>query len=366
MFRHALLLAGGVEVAGRQCEALLDAALDTSERYFQAFQFVVWAGKSAREALDAAMFDTVGRGVAAPPSFRRAAAPRGPGIHNHETSDVAPPVHFICWLWLWIPGSPLRACPGMTVRADVFTPTTSPARWCWSAPARWAARCWKAGSRSGSIPNKIAMLEPQARRPRSRRSRRAACALNPASINDASVIVIAIKPQDRRDRGADAQAARCDASTVAVSIMAGQDARLSRGRARRLRRSCARCRTRRPRSGAASRSRCRTRKVTQEQRALADTLLARGRRGRMGRGRSADRRRHRRVRLRPGLCVPARRKPRARRRRRGPAGRPCGAARARDRVRARANCCTARRSMPQPCARTSPRRAEPRRRRWAC
>jgi hypothetical protein len=60
MFRHALLLAGGVEVAGRQCEVLLDTALDTSERYFQAFQFVVWAGKSARESLDAAMFDTAG------------------------------------------------------------------------------------------------------------------------------------------------------------------------------------------------------------------------------------------------------------------------------------------------------------------
>ena len=60
MFRHALLLAGGVQVAGRQCEALLDAALDTSERYFQAFQFVVWAGKSAREALDATMFETSG------------------------------------------------------------------------------------------------------------------------------------------------------------------------------------------------------------------------------------------------------------------------------------------------------------------
>ena len=60
MFRHALLLAGGVEVAGRQCEALLDAALDTSERYFQAFQFVVWAGKSARDALDAVMFETAG------------------------------------------------------------------------------------------------------------------------------------------------------------------------------------------------------------------------------------------------------------------------------------------------------------------
>ena len=60
MFRHALLLAGGLQVAGKQCEALLDAALDSSERYYQAFQFVVWAGKSAREALDATMFETAG------------------------------------------------------------------------------------------------------------------------------------------------------------------------------------------------------------------------------------------------------------------------------------------------------------------
>jgi hypothetical protein len=60
MFRHALVLAGGVEASGRQCEALLSTALDSCERYFPAFQFVVWAGKPAREALDAAMFDTAG------------------------------------------------------------------------------------------------------------------------------------------------------------------------------------------------------------------------------------------------------------------------------------------------------------------
>jgi len=60
MYRHALLLAGGVAVVARQCEALLDTALDTSERYYQAFQFVVWAGKSAREALVAVMFETAG------------------------------------------------------------------------------------------------------------------------------------------------------------------------------------------------------------------------------------------------------------------------------------------------------------------
>ena len=60
MYRHALVLAGGVAASGRQCEALLSTALDASERYFPAFQFVVWAGKSAREAIDAAMFDTAG------------------------------------------------------------------------------------------------------------------------------------------------------------------------------------------------------------------------------------------------------------------------------------------------------------------
>jgi len=60
MYRHALVLAGGVAASGRQCEALLATALDACERYFPAYQFVVWAGKSAREALDGAMFETQG------------------------------------------------------------------------------------------------------------------------------------------------------------------------------------------------------------------------------------------------------------------------------------------------------------------
>ena len=59
MFRHALILAG-TEASGQQCQSLLGTALDTCERYFTAFQFVVWAGKSARESLDAAMFETSG------------------------------------------------------------------------------------------------------------------------------------------------------------------------------------------------------------------------------------------------------------------------------------------------------------------
>jgi hypothetical protein len=60
MYRNALVLAGGVEASDKQCEALLGTALDVCERHFPAYQFVVWAGRPAREALDAAMFETSG------------------------------------------------------------------------------------------------------------------------------------------------------------------------------------------------------------------------------------------------------------------------------------------------------------------
>mgnify|MGYP001420676763 CR=1 FL=1 len=61
MFRHSLLLAGNTMASPAQCEALLKIALTACERYYQAFQFVVWAGRTAREALTSAMFDTVGQ-----------------------------------------------------------------------------------------------------------------------------------------------------------------------------------------------------------------------------------------------------------------------------------------------------------------
>lgn len=60
MFRHGLLLNGTV-ASQRQCEALLTAALEACERYYQAFQFVVWAGKESREALVSTMFETEGQ-----------------------------------------------------------------------------------------------------------------------------------------------------------------------------------------------------------------------------------------------------------------------------------------------------------------
>jgi hypothetical protein len=60
MFRQALPLNGGLTATNLQCEAMLAGAVDASERYFPAMQFVVWAGKSAQEAMAAAMFETEG------------------------------------------------------------------------------------------------------------------------------------------------------------------------------------------------------------------------------------------------------------------------------------------------------------------
>jgi len=60
MFRQTLLLNGGADPTSEQIECLLTSALEACERYYQAFQFVVWAGKSSKEALDAVLFETQG------------------------------------------------------------------------------------------------------------------------------------------------------------------------------------------------------------------------------------------------------------------------------------------------------------------
>jgi len=60
MHRQALVLPGGITASSEQCENMLVGAIHACERYFPAFQFVVWAGKSAAEAMNAAMFDTAG------------------------------------------------------------------------------------------------------------------------------------------------------------------------------------------------------------------------------------------------------------------------------------------------------------------
>jgi len=60
IYRHSMLLTGGARPNRGQCEAALKAAIDACERYYQAFQFVIWAGRSAREAMETALFETTG------------------------------------------------------------------------------------------------------------------------------------------------------------------------------------------------------------------------------------------------------------------------------------------------------------------
>ena len=60
LLRNSLILSGGARATDAQCETLIRIAIDTCERYFPCMQFVIWAGKSAEEALEASLLDTVG------------------------------------------------------------------------------------------------------------------------------------------------------------------------------------------------------------------------------------------------------------------------------------------------------------------
>lgn len=60
LFRHAIPLRGMRGASVELIEDLVDVALNESERFFPALQFVVWGGKSAREAIAAACIDPIG------------------------------------------------------------------------------------------------------------------------------------------------------------------------------------------------------------------------------------------------------------------------------------------------------------------
>lgn len=60
VFRHAMIFPGA-EASASQCEALLNLALEACEHYYPAFQFVLWGGKSAEDAVAAAVLECAGR-----------------------------------------------------------------------------------------------------------------------------------------------------------------------------------------------------------------------------------------------------------------------------------------------------------------
>jgi hypothetical protein len=59
-FRQGVLLRGATGACVEQIEDLVDIAVSECERFYPAFQLVVWGGKAAEEALAAAMIDPLG------------------------------------------------------------------------------------------------------------------------------------------------------------------------------------------------------------------------------------------------------------------------------------------------------------------
>jgi hypothetical protein len=60
VFRHSVLLRGAPGASAESLEDMVDIAITECERFFPAFQFVLWGGKAPGEALAAAMLDCVG------------------------------------------------------------------------------------------------------------------------------------------------------------------------------------------------------------------------------------------------------------------------------------------------------------------
>jgi hypothetical protein len=54
------LMRGMPGASVEQLEDLLEIALTECERFYPAFQYVVWGGKTPTEAMDAALLTTVG------------------------------------------------------------------------------------------------------------------------------------------------------------------------------------------------------------------------------------------------------------------------------------------------------------------
>lgn len=60
LYRHGVLLGDEGMLSIQQAQALVENAIDECDRFYPAFQFVLWGDKSPQAALDAAMVDAVG------------------------------------------------------------------------------------------------------------------------------------------------------------------------------------------------------------------------------------------------------------------------------------------------------------------
>ena len=60
VFRHSIPMVGRMELAPGEVHALLAATLDAADRFYPAFDFLLRQGRTPEEAIETAMFETVG------------------------------------------------------------------------------------------------------------------------------------------------------------------------------------------------------------------------------------------------------------------------------------------------------------------
>ena len=62
LFRHAAVITGedGPQLSLEGAELIVESAIDECERFYPVFQFVLWGGKTPKEALAAALIETQG------------------------------------------------------------------------------------------------------------------------------------------------------------------------------------------------------------------------------------------------------------------------------------------------------------------
>ncbi len=60
MFRYGTLLADGQGFNNLQCHTIINHSIETCEQYYAAYQFTLWAGKPAEQALMACLLDITG------------------------------------------------------------------------------------------------------------------------------------------------------------------------------------------------------------------------------------------------------------------------------------------------------------------
>ena len=60
LYRHGVLMGDDGMLSVSQAQALVETAIDECDRFYPAFQFVLWGDKSPKAALEAAMVDAAG------------------------------------------------------------------------------------------------------------------------------------------------------------------------------------------------------------------------------------------------------------------------------------------------------------------